>query len=463
MALGSLSGQHCYSLLIFIIQKQQTKCTFAIMVSIEKLYDIYKSNPLISTDSRSIIPGSLFFALRGPNFNGNSFAEMALSKGAAYVVIDEAAYQKNHQHLLVDDALKALQSLANYHRHQLKIPFLAITGSNGKTTTKELIRNVLSKKYRTVATKGNLNNHIGVPLTILTVTMDTEFAVIEMGANHQKEIDSYCQITEPDYGLITNVGKAHLEGFGGFEGVKKGKGELYSRISRHGKSIFLNGNNGELDAMIKEYKFSRIIRYGTDQEFYCSGELVSEQPLLKINWKCENKKGTINSQLVGYYNFENILSAVCVGNYFDVNPDDINDAIETYIPGNSRSQIIKKNSNTIILDAYNANPTSMEAALNNFRKISASHKIVFLGDMAELGEESFEEHKRIATILNGDKYDKVILVGKNFGEFSDGFNRLHFDDSGNAASWLKKNPIENSFILIKGSRPSQMEKIMEAL
>lgn len=433
------------------------------MLSIDKLYKVFINHPLISTDSRNIIPGSIFFSLKGPNFNGNNFAETALSKGASFSVIDDATFQKNSQFLLVDDVLTTLQALANYHRHQLQIPFLAITGSNGKTTSKELIKNVLSKKYRTVATKGNLNNHIGVPLTILSIKTDTEFAVIEMGANHQNEIDSYCRIAEPDYGLITNVGKAHLEGFGGFEGVKKGKGELYSWISKYGKAVFLNGNNDELNSMINNFKFNQIIRYGTGEEIYCSGEIEKEYPLLKVNWKCNNKKGSINSQLIGSYNFENILSAICIGNFFEVNPKLINDAIEEYTPDNSRSQVINKKTNTIILDAYNANPTSMLAALENFKKISSQHKIVFLGEMAELGDESLEEHQKILKIIYSENYDKVILVGKKFEKFSNNDNWLYFDDSERASSWLKKNPIEKSFILIKGSRSSLMEKIMEAL
>ena len=432
------------------------------MIMIDKLYEIFKKNPFISTDSRNIIPGCLFFALKGPAFNGNSFAEIALSNGAAFAVIDDSTFQKNHQYLLTDDVLTALQSLANFHRQQLKIPILAVTGSNGKTTTKELLKNILSKKYNTVVTKGNLNNHIGVPLTILSIPANAEFAVIEMGANHQKEIESYCRIAEPDYGLITNVGKAHLEGFGGFDGVKKGKGELYSWISKNGKGVFLNGSNSDLNAMVKEYKFPQIIRYGMDQEFYCSGELISEQPHLKINWKCNSKKGTIHSQLIGQYNFENILSAVCIGNYFNVVSADIDDAIEKYIPENSRSQIINKGTNTIILDAYNANPTSMEAALINFKKMNAAYKMVFLGDMAELGDETLEEHKRILSMLEESGYDKVILVGKNFVELSDGLNALIFEDSKLAATWLKENPVNNFYILIKGSRTTQMEKIMDA-
>ncbi len=427
------------------------------------LYEVFKNHPIICTDSRSVVSGCIFFSLKGPNFNGNTFAEKALELGAVCAVIDEAQYKKDERYILVDNVLITLQQLANHHRKHLTIPVLAITGSNGKTTTKELIRNVLSKKYRTIATKGNLNNHIGVPLTILSITKDTEFAVIEMGANHQNEIDSYCRIAEPDYGLITNVGKAHLEGFGGFEGVKKGKGELYLWIAKNGKGIFLNGNSNDLIAMAKEFKFPQTVLYGTGQEFYCMGELESDEPFLKVNWKCGNTKSIINTQLIGRYNFENILSAICIGNFFEVNPDDINDAIESYVPDNSRSQIIKKKSNTIILDAYNANPTSMVAALDNFRKVSAHHKIVFLGEMAELGEESFAEHQKIISVLARESYDKIILVGENFKIFSDKIKGLYFDDSEKATSWLKENPIEDSLILIKGSRSSKMEKLMEAL
>ncbi len=427
------------------------------------LYEVFKNHPLICTDSRSVVPGCIFFSLKGPSFNGNIFAEKALELGAVCAVIDETQYKKDERYILVDDVLMVLQQLANHHRKQFSIPVLAITGSNGKTTSKELIKNVLSKKYRTVATKGNLNNHIGVPLTLLTITADTEFAVIEMGANHQNEIDSYCQIAEPDFGIITNVGKAHLEGFGGFDGVKKGKSELYSWVSRHGKAVFLNENNIELKSMINNFKFSQIVSYGAGQEFYCSGEIEKEHPALQLNWKCNNKKGKINSQLVGRYNFENILSAICIGNYFDVPPNQINDAIEEYVPDNSRSQVINKNTNTIILDAYNANPSSMEAALENFKNISAKHKIIFLGEMAELGDESSVEHQKITKIITCENYDKVILVGQMFKKFSNYDSWFYFDDSEKATSWLKKNPIENSFILIKGSRSALMEKIMEAL
>jgi UDP-N-acetylmuramoyl-tripeptide--D-alanyl-D-alanine ligase len=433
------------------------------MISIDKLYETYKKHSVISTDSRNIIPGSVFFALKGLNFNGNAFAESALEKGASFAVVDEKFFKTKENIFLVEDVLKTLQLLANYHRRQLKIPFLAITGSNGKTTTKELIKSVLSKRYKTIATKGNLNNHIGVPLTILSIPFDAEFAVIEMGANHQKEIESYCLIAEPDFGLITNVGKAHLEGFGGFEGVKKGKGELYEWLSTHDGSLFLNGNNSHLTTMVNERSFRKIITYGTEKDCYCVGELISDQPSLKLKWKSESRFGEISSRLVGSYNFENILSAICVGNYFRIKPEDIDAAIEAYIPDNSRSQVIIKGTNTIILDAYNANPTSMEAALKNFQKIPAENKIVFLGDMAELGEESDEEHKRILSVLNNGNYSKIVLVGKNFGKWMNGVKGINFEDSEKAAAWIKEHLPEHSHILIKGSRSTRMERLLEAL
>lgn len=431
------------------------------MKNVEKIYKLYLSNPVICTDTRNIFPGSLFFALKGQNFNGNSFAAQALESGARYAVIDEAGYQTSDKCILVDDVLNTLQLLANYHRRQLKFPFLAITGSNGKTTTKELIRNVLSKKYNTIATKGNLNNHIGVPLTILSIPVDAQFAVIEMGANHRGEIESYCKIAEPDYGLITNVGKAHLEGFGGFEGVKIGKGELYKSISENGKAIFINADNIHLSEMSELFKVKTKINYGKKDEYYCSGKLISETSGLKVEWKCGDNSGIINSSIIGSYNFENILSAVCVGNYFNVPAKDINAAVEEYIPDNSRSQVIVRGSNTIILDAYNANPTSMDAALDNFSKISSDNKIVFLGEMAELGNESEKEHHGIINKLKRNNYAKIILVGNNFVPYAGELNYLHFQNSELATQWLKNNPVTNSYILIKGSRSTKMERILE--
>ena len=433
------------------------------MISTEELYSIYQRHPRISTDTRAIIPGSIFFSLKGPSFNGNAFAEKALELGAAYAVVDEPEFQKNDRCLLVGDGLIALQQLANYHRHQLTIPVLAVTGSNGKTTTKELIRAVLSKRYKTLATKGNLNNHIGVPLTLLSISPDIEFAVIEMGANHQGEIESYCKIAEPHYGLITNVGKAHLEGFGGFEGVKKGKGELYAWIASHSKTIFLNGNNSILHEMAKDHKVQYAVVYGTEEGFDCCGALITDSPTLELKWKQGDHSGHISSQIIGAYNFENILAAVCIGNYFGVSAEAIDEAIAAYVPDNSRSQVVKKGTNTIILDAYNANPTSMEAALKNFAALPDPHKLVCIGDMAELGEESRAEHERIMQLLKKIPAEKFILVGKNFGAFKDQLDCLYFQTSDEAANWVKKNPVKNSVILVKGSRSTMMEKVAEAL
>jgi UDP-N-acetylmuramoyl-tripeptide--D-alanyl-D-alanine ligase len=318
-------------------------------------------------------------------------------------------------------------------------------------------------KYKTLATQGNLNNHIGVPLTILSITPEIEFAVIEMGANHQHEIESYCRIAEPEYGLITNVGKAHLEGFGGFEGVMTGKGELYDWISQHGKAVFYNADNVHLISMLKKYSVREEISFGSSNEFYCRGKLVEVQPFLKVEWKCSQKSGIINSNLIGAYNFENILSAVCIGNYFGITPSGIDTALASYSPDNSRSQLVKRGSNTIILDAYNANPSSMEAALKNFAAMPGQHKVVFIGDMAELGDESDEEHRRISELIGSLHFEKVILVGKNFQKYSANLTGGYFEDSAQAATWVKNHPLAESNILIKGSRSMKMEKVFEAI
>lgn len=401
----------------------------------------------------------MFFALKGPAFNGNTFAAQALNAGAAYVIVDEEKYKLDDRCILVDDSLKALQRLAKHHRSQLHFPFLAITGSNGKTTTKELIRNVLSKKFNVHATKGNLNNHIGVPLTILSISAKTNFAVIEMGANHQKEIEFLCSIASPDYGLITNVGKAHLEGFGGFEGVKKGKGEMYEHLSGAGRTAFVNADNDLLGKMIEEYKPSSVVYYGTKDKSFCRGELIATEPNLKVSWKCESAFGEIQTQMIGAYNFENILSAICIGNYFRVKPEDINEAIAAYVPDNSRSQIIQQGSNTIVLDAYNANPSSMEAALRNFEGMESNSKVICLGDMAELGDDSDTEHKRIIDQLKKIDCRLLILVGKNFGAFANDIRCLHFENSTLAAEYFKTNMPTDSLILVKGSRSSKMEVV----
>jgi len=433
------------------------------MISTEELYKYYLQYPKVCTDSRAILTGSIFFALKGPNFNGNAFAELALEQGAALVVIDEEKYRKDDRYLLVENGLKSLQDLALMHRRHLNIPFIAITGSNGKTTTKELIRSVLSKKFKVLATKGNLNNHIGVPLTLLSIQNDIEIAVIEMGANHQGEIESYCRIAEPDYGLITNVGKAHLEGFGGFEGVKKGKRELYHWLDEHGKIIFMNGDNNDLGEMAASIDPRKFVFYGTNTAFEVSAVLQKTQPTLELSWKSTKQQGHHVSQLIGEYNFENVLAAITVGNYFGVDAHLIDAAISSYLPDNSRSQLVEKGSNKIILDAYNANPSSMEAALRNFSLLPDGKKVICIGDMAELGDETDKEHQRILRLLVEIPYEELILVGNNFGRYAAGIKCQPFSTSEAAAEWVKLHPFKDKTILIKGSRSTKMEIILDAI
>lgn len=432
-------------------------------MTIEELYELYTSHPVICTDTRSITPGCIFFALKGSNFNGNSFAGKALDDGAAYAVIDQPEFKNDDRCIEVPDVLNCLQHLANYHRRQLKCPVIAITGSNGKTTTKELISRVLAKKFRVHFTKGNLNNHIGVPLTILSAPADTEILVVEMGANHQKEIETLCAIAMPDYGIISNVGKAHLEGFGGFEGVKKGKGELYEFLALHHGFAFVNGNNQHLTEMIREKNVKRKMVYGNGNTFDCNGTLLEAFPFLKVKWNAEKNGGMISSQLVGNYNYENILAAACIGNYFGVGAELISKAIEEYVPDNSRSQVVKRGSNTVLLDAYNANPSSMEAALKNFSLMEGNHKLVFLGEMAELGKESEEEHRQLVDLVKSLNFEKVIFVGKKFSSLLTSLSAGYFESSAEAASWIKDQKISGATILIKGSRSSKMETVLESI
>ncbi len=434
------------------------------------LYDLFLQHRVVTTDSRNVPAGSIFFALKGDNFNGNAFAKPSIEKGAAYAVIDEKAYAHpdDGRYILVPDVLKTLQQLANYHRRQLKIPFLGITGSNGKTTTKELTAKVLSKKFKTLATKGNLNNHIGVPLTLLSIDNTIEMAIIEMGANHQGEIKMLCEIAEPTHGLITNVGLAHLDGFGGFEGVMKGKGELYQFLAIHEGVAFVNYDNVHLKHMIAGHLHIKdIIGYGVNEYTDCKGELTDVQPFLKLNlgYKKEafKKEYITSTQLIGKYNLENIIAAACVGDYFGVDHHLISDAIGEYAPDNSRSQVMQKGSNKIILDAYNANPTSMQAAITNFAEAPGNHKMVMLGDMHELGAESERAHKEIIELIKKQSFDKVILVGNYFSAVANEIKSMHFKTSADAAAALKKENISNAFILIKGSRGQKMEILLEAL
>jgi len=426
------------------------------MISIPQLYELYLQHQQVQTDTRNIQPNDIFFALKGPNFNGNAFAQDALNKGATYAVVDEAPTQPNEKILVVEHVLQTLQQLALHHRKQFTIPFLAITGSNGKTTTKELINAVLSQHYICYTTQGNLNNHIGIPLTILRIKKDAQIAVIEMGANHQKEIAGYCTYTLPTHGIITNCGKAHLEGFGGIEGVRKGKGELYDFIRANKGTIFMNADYDYLWNMSNN--ITERITYGT-QNADIVGSIAENNEMLAVQiTKGTNALKIIHTHLVGEYNLPNVLCAVAVGKYFNVPEETIKTAIEAYQPNNSRSQLIEFNNNHIILDAYNANPTSMKAAIENFAKIPSQHKIVMIGGMMELGADSVYEHQQIVNLLQQFNWQSVILVGGDFKQVNHPY--IYLEDSIAAAEWFKNQPLNNTYVLIKGSRSMQMEKIL---
>ena len=457
------------------------------MTTIEHLYDIYLRHPSVQTDTRLLKPGDIFFALKGPNFNGNSFANRALELGAAYAVTDEVPAKIDDERLLlVPNTLWALQELALHHRRQFDIPFLAITGSNGKTTTKELVHAVLSSEYITYTTKGNLNNHIGIPLTLLSVRRDAEFAVIEMGANHQKEIEAYCRYTLPTHGIITNIGRAHLEGFGGPEGVKKGKGELYDHLRDNGGTAFVWRDSDDLRQMSRG--IPHIITYGShDADFTgrvapsstpaSPGAVLSSSTFLHVEITAGASTGTIATQLVGDYNLPNVLVAVAVGKHFGVPDGKVRRAIERYTPSNSRSQLIERDGNHIILDAYNANPSSMRAAIENFAGMpipalpsSATHasgspsadgerKVLILGAMAELGPESLSEHQAIVDLIGRYRWANVVLVGGDFLKFTHPY--LTFADSREAARWFHDAGLKDAWLLIKGSRSSKMELVLE--
>ena len=424
-------------------------------MTIEKLHQLFLKYPQVSTDTRNIQLNCIFFALKGPNFNGNKFASEAIKNGAAYAVIDEEKYLKGDAYVLVDDVLESLQELASYHRNFCKAKIIGLTGSNGKTTTKELIFAVLSKKYNTVATKGNLNNHIGVPLSLLTIKKDSEFAIIEMGANHLKEIEFLCNIAQPDYGYITNFGKAHLEGFGSIEGVIKGKSELYDHLIANKNFIFLNADDNIQEKKLRSYH--RKFGFSVSDHNYYRINYLGALPFVKL----EIEETEISTQLIGSYNFNNCCAAVIMGKYFNVPLEDIKNAIETYLPQNNRSQIIDKKEYRIILDAYNANPNSMEAALNNFKNFPGSGKVVFLGDMFELGEKANEEHQKIVDLVTGMKFDGVFLIGQNFYKTKSGFAKFAtFDD---LSDFLKSNKLKKGNLLIKGSRGMALERILDYL
>ena len=425
-------------------------------MNISEIYQLYKKTYLVSTDTRKVTQNCLFFALKGDNFNGNKFAIDALEKGASYAIIDEKKYQTNKKLILVDDVLKTLQSLAAYHRKQLSIPIISLTGSNGKTTTKELINAVLSKKYQTTATIGNLNNHIGVPLTLLSMTPKTEIGIVEMGANHLKEIEFLCDIVQPDYGYITNFGKAHLEGFGSLEGVIQGKTELYQYLKKNKKTVFVNAN--DVNQLDKSEGIKRIIFGDNNVDVHI--ELVSANPFVRVQYD----KSMIESKLIGAYNFNNIASAITIGSYFGVNNTSIKEAIENYLPTNNRSQIINKGPNKIILDAYNANPSSMQVALESFSGLTDTNKIAILGDMFELGTEAKTEHQKIINLLESLKIDKIYLLGNNFYTTKIKSNSIQsfktFEDFKN---FFSNEKLPNSTLLIKGSRGMALERVLDLL
>lgn len=427
-------------------------------MTIENLYSKFLEIRKVSTDTRQIEPGSIFFALKGPNFNANAFAAEALQKGAKYAVIDDASFAKGEQYLVVKDGLEALQDLARHHRKQLTIPVVGLTGSNGKTTSKELLHAVLSKKFKTFATKGNLNNHIGVPLSILSIDAPVEMAVIEMGANHVGEIALLSSIANPTHGFITNIGKAHIGTFGGFENIIRGKSELYHHLITHNGVVFINSQNHILHNMAK--RFAKPIFYPQSGDYYaCS--LLSADPMVKV--KAENGE-EIQTQLVGGYNFENIATALCIGKFFGVEPSKANQAIAEYLPSNMRSQIVKKGSNTIILDAYNANPSSMQAAIDNLANMKAEKKIAIVGDMFELEEEAEAEHRAIGRLLAEKKFNEVYLCGSLMRAAAVQMpSAKYFEKKESLLAELRDNPISQATVLVKASRGIGLESVVEFL
>ena len=427
-------------------------------MDINHIHSLFLKCNSISIDTRKIEANSFFVAIKGDRFDANTFAKEALEKGALYVIIDNPKYFIDERTLVVEDSLTALQELAKFHRTYLNVPIIAITGSNGKTTTKELIQVVLSKKYNIKATIGNLNNHIGVPLTLLSFTKQTEIGIVEMGANHQKEIEFLCSIAQPDFGYITNFGKAHLEGFGGLEGVIKGKSEMYEYLISNEKLIFVNFDDA---IQVEKTKKAKTHTFGFNKsDTAVNISEIKANPFVSITYKNE----VIASNLIGLYNATNISAAITIGTYFNVSLPEIKDAIEGYIPENNRSQLIKKNSNEIILDAYNANPSSMAVAIANFLQLEKPLKVAILGDMFELGEESREEHKGIRNLLSNESQVTSFFIGNDFYQNKIDKENLHFYETFEAFLVdFKKLQFENHTILIKGSRGMAMERILEFL
>jgi UDP-N-acetylmuramoyl-tripeptide--D-alanyl-D-alanine ligase len=416
-------------------------------MNITDLYKIFNENPIVTTDSRNCPKGSIFFALKGERFNGNHYAKETIEKGCAYAIVDEIEYANGRNIIYVENVLTTLQKLANFHRNQLNIPIVGITGTNGKTTTKELIASVLQRKYKTLYTQGNLNNHIGVPLTLLQLKNEHEIGIIEMGANHPGEIKTLVEIVNPNYGIITNVGKAHIEGFGSFEGVVKTKSELYDFLRNHNGTAFVNKAN---EILMKSSKgISNVIYYGKDSDF--ESFMLNNNPFLELKWR----NFCIKSKLIGSYNAENIMAAIAIGCYFSVKDDEIVKAIEEYTPTNNRSQYKKTEKNDLIIDAYNANPTSMNASIDNFNQIENDNKIVILGDMKELGEISDSEHQKVVDKLEKLNLCKILIVGSEFGK-TETKKALKFTDINDLNNYLVNENFKNHLILIKGSNSMKL-------
>lgn len=430
--------------------------TFMKNISIAALHRKFSESAGISTDTRKIQYGEMFFCLKGENFNANKFANKALELGALYVIIDDENYYIDDRTILVDNALEYLQLLASFHRRQFDIPFVGITGTNGKTTTKELVNTVLSKKFKTHATLGNFNNHIGVPLTLLSIPADTEIAIIEMGANHIGEIAELCRMAEPNYGIITSIGRAHLEGFGSIEGVIKTKTELYASVNNSAGKLFVNGDSELLLNLSKDY--NRII-YGSENGFDIVGKKIEKSAFASLQWK----DYTIESQLVGSYNYDNIMAAICIGNYFQVEESKIAEAIEDYAPENQRSQWKKSDHNELIIDAYNANPSSMKVAIQSIEQLKTVNKWLILGDMLELGKESQKEHLELIDSIDKQLLKATIFVGAEFSKATKGKGLHCFADTKLAAEWLEENPIRESVVLVKGSRGIALEGLLNLL
>lgn len=430
-------------------------------MTINELYKIYQKHPQITTDSRFAPKNGLFFALKGEHFDGNVFAQNAIENGCAYAIIDNPKFYKSKKFILVEDALSTLQQLAYYHRQQLKIPVIGITGTNGKTTTKELLASVLSEKYNVAYTQGNLNNHIGVPLTILSFTENTALGIVEMGANHLGEIKNLCAIADPGYGLITNIGKAHLEGFRTFENIIKTKNELYDYVAHNNGQVFYNAKDQIVSQLI--IGNNNAVSYGDQKKSKVYGIIKKSGIFLKLEAVIEKKSYTIETKLIGDYNIDNVLAAIAIGNYFNVDDKKIIKAIERYKPDNNRSQFFKTKNNSLFLDAYNANPTSVKAAIKNFEQLDVPHKSLILGDMFELGDNALTDHYDVINNIDHKNYENIFLVGELFATLKVDEHILQFANVDLFKNWLNKNPVKGSNILIKGSRGNRLERIVEFL